>query len=203
MGGNRNTVADEKPHAVCVPFPAQGHITPMMKLAKVLHSKGFHVTFVNTEYNHRRLIRSRGSDAVAGLSGFRFATIPDGLPLSDADATQDQEALCYSTMTTCLPHLKKLLGELTDGVPPVTCLVADSIMSFSLDAAAELGVPCALFFAASACGYMGYHSFPFLIDEGLVPLKGIIGLQQSMFIVVCVILILPCLLWGAEQTKSN
>jgi hypothetical protein len=73
-------------------------------------------------------------------------------------------------MTTCLPHLKKLLGDLNnaDGVPPVTCLVADSIMSFSLDAAAELGVPCALFFAASACGYMGYHSFPFLIDEGLV-----------------------------------
>ncbi|XP_047076126.1 7-deoxyloganetin glucosyltransferase-like isoform X2 [Lolium rigidum] len=174
MGGNRNTVADEKPHAVCVPFPAQGHITPMMKLAKVLHSKGFHVTFVNTEYNHRRLIRSRGSGAVAGLSGFRFATIPDGLPPSDADATQDQEALCYSTMTTCLPHLKKLLGGLNnsaDGVPPVTCLVADSIMSFSLDAAAELGVPCALFFAASACGYMGYHSLPFLIDEGLVPLK--------------------------------
>ncbi|XP_047076125.1 7-deoxyloganetin glucosyltransferase-like isoform X1 [Lolium rigidum] len=182
MGGNRNTVADEKPHAVCVPFPAQGHITPMMKLAKVLHSKGFHVTFVNTEYNHRRLIRSRGSGAVAGLSGFRFATIPDGLPPSDADATQDQEALCYSTMTTCLPHLKKLLGGLNnsaDGVPPVTCLVADSIMSFSLDAAAELGVPCALFFAASACGYMGYHSLPFLIDEGLVPLKGIISLRQN------------------------
>ncbi|KAM0913172.1 hypothetical protein ACQ4PT_012317 [Festuca glaucescens] len=83
-----NTVAEEKPHAVCVPFPAQGHITPMMKLAKVLHSKGFHVTFVNTEYNHRRLIRCRGSDAVAGLSDFRFATIPDGLPPSDADATQ-------------------------------------------------------------------------------------------------------------------
>ncbi|KAM0886458.1 hypothetical protein ACQ4PT_029666 [Festuca glaucescens] len=158
MGGN--TAADEKPHAVCVPFPAQGHITPMMKLAKVLHSKGFHVTFVNTEYNHRRLIRSRGSDVVAGLSDFRFATIPDGLPLSDADATQDQEALCYSTMTACLPHLKKLLGDLNsaDGVPPVTCVVADSIMSFSLDGAAELGVPCAPFFAASACGYMGQRA---------------------------------------------
>ncbi|KAM0878267.1 hypothetical protein ACQ4PT_034992 [Festuca glaucescens] len=170
-----NTLADEKPHAVCVPFPAQGHITPMMKLARVLHSKGFHVTFVNTEYNHGRLIRSRGSDAVAGLSDFRFATIPDGLPPSDADATQDQESLCYSTMTTCLSHLKNLLGDMNraDGVPPVRCVVADSIMSFSLDAAAELGVPCALFFAASACGYMGYHNFLFLIDAGLTPLKDI------------------------------
>lgn len=78
----------EKPHAVCMPFPAQGHVIPMMQMAKVLHRKGFHITFVHTEYNRRRLIRSRGPDAVAGLPGFRFATIPDGLPPSDADSTQ-------------------------------------------------------------------------------------------------------------------
>jgi hypothetical protein len=59
---------DEKPHAVCVPFQTQGHITPVTKLAKVLHSKGFHLTLVNTEYNHRRLIGSHGPDVVAGLS---------------------------------------------------------------------------------------------------------------------------------------
>ncbi|KAL5556091.1 hypothetical protein UlMin_038327 [Ulmus minor] len=51
-----------KPHAVCVPFPAQGHVNPMMQLAKLLHAKGFHVTFVNTEFNHKRLIRSRGPE---------------------------------------------------------------------------------------------------------------------------------------------
>ncbi|KAF0929003.1 hypothetical protein E2562_011091 [Oryza meyeriana var. granulata] len=165
--------ADERPHAVCLPLPAQGHVTPMMKLAKVLHCKGFHVTFVNTEYNHRRLIRSRGPGAVAGLTGFRFATIPDGLPPSDADATQDPASLCYSTMTTCLPHFRNLLVDLnrTPGLPPVTCVVADNVMSFGIDAAKELGVPCALFWTASACGYMGYRHFRFFLDEGLSPLK--------------------------------
>ncbi|GJN21421.1 hypothetical protein PR202_gb08893 [Eleusine coracana subsp. coracana] len=165
--------AGDKPHAVCVPFPAQGHVTPMMKLAKVLYCKGFHVTFVNTEYNHRRLIRTRGPGAVAGLPDFRFATIPDGLPESDADATQDPAALCDSTMRTCLPHLTSLLARLNgmDGVPPVTCVVADNVMSFSVDAAREIGVPCALFWTASACGYMGYRHFQFLMDEGLAPLQ--------------------------------
>jgi hypothetical protein len=166
---------ENKPHAVCVPLPAQGHVTPMMKLAKVLYCKGFYVTFVNTEYNHRRLIRSRGPQTVAGLPGFRFATIPDGLPHLDADATQDPAALCDSTMKTCLPHLKGLLDRLNNngdaGVPPVTCVVADNVMSFGVDAAKEIGVPCLLFWTASACGYMGYRHFQFLMDEGLAPLK--------------------------------
>uniref|UniRef100_A0ACD5U1Z3 Uncharacterized protein n=1 Tax=Avena sativa TaxID=4498 RepID=A0ACD5U1Z3_AVESA len=168
-----NTPAGEKPHTVCVPLPAQGHVTPMMKLAKILHRKGFHVTFVNTEYNHRRLVRSRGPAAVAGLPNFRFATIPDGLPPSDADATQDPASLCYSTMNTCLPHPKKLLQDLngTAGVPPVTCVLGDNMMSFCVDAAEAVGVPCALFWTASASGYMGYRNFRFLMDEGLSPLK--------------------------------
>ncbi|KAG8059125.1 hypothetical protein GUJ93_ZPchr0002g23766 [Zizania palustris] len=166
--------AAEKPHAVCLPLPAQGHVTPMMKLAGVLYCKGFHITFVNSEYNHRRLIRSRGPGAVAGLPGFRFATIPDGLPESDADATQDPASLCYSTMTTCLPHFSGLLADLnrTPGIPKVTCVVADGVMSFGIDAAKELGVPCALFWTASACGYMGYRHFRFFLDEGLSPLEG-------------------------------
>ncbi|CAN6244849.1 unnamed protein product [Urochloa humidicola] len=145
----------------------------MMKLAKILRCKGFHITFVNTEYNHRRLIRSQGPAAVAGLPGFRFATIPDGFPESDADVTQDAVSICDSTMRTCGPHLTRLIQRLNDdnGVPPVTCVVADSVMSFGLDAAREAGVPCALFWTASACGYMGYRNFQFLIDEGLAPLK--------------------------------
>ena len=175
--------AGKKPHAVCLPFPAQGHITPMMKLAKVLYCKGFHITFVSTEYNHRRLIRSRGESAVAGLPGFRFATIPDGLPSSDADATQDPAALSYSTMTTCLPHFNNLLAGLgrVAGVPPVTCVVADNLMSFSVDAARELGVPCALFWTASACGYMGYRNFRPLIDQGIIALEGILICLQICF----------------------
>ncbi|KAG6417421.1 hypothetical protein SASPL_119579 [Salvia splendens] len=106
-----------KAHAVCVPFPAQGHVSPMLKLAKLLHHNGFFITFVNTDYNHRRLINSRGPAAVAGLPDFRFATIPDGMPPSDADSTQDFPSLCLSTSTTCLEPLCDLIQSLT---PPAT-----------------------------------------------------------------------------------
>ncbi|KAL0312412.1 UNVERIFIED_CONTAM: 7-deoxyloganetin glucosyltransferase [Sesamum radiatum] len=86
----------KKPHAVFVPFPAQSHITASLKLAKLLHHRGFHITFVNTEFNHNRLLKSKGSTFLENLPDFRFETFPDGLPPSDADATQSVPALCES-----------------------------------------------------------------------------------------------------------
>ncbi|TKW03666.1 hypothetical protein SEVIR_7G055800v4 [Setaria viridis] len=163
---------EQPPHAVCMPYPAQGHVTPMLKLAKLLHARGFHVTFVNTEFNHARLLRSRGAASLASVPGFRFAAIPDGLPPSDPDATQDIPALCYSTMTTCLPHFRSLLATLNAGTsPPVTCLVVDAVMSFGYDAAREIGVPIAALWTASACGFMGYRNYRGLVDRGLVPFR--------------------------------
>ncbi|MQM09189.1 hypothetical protein Taro_042057 [Colocasia esculenta] len=168
-------VGSEKPHAVCVPYPAQGHINPMMKLAKLLHARGFHITFVNTEYNHRRLLNSRGPTALDGLPDFRFHTIPDGLPPSDpADGTQHIPSLCKSTMNTCLPHFRDLLARLNEvqgEVPPVSCIVSDGIMSFTLDAAEELGVPEVLFWTTSACGFMAYIHYKDVVDKGLLPLQ--------------------------------
>ncbi|KAF8714912.1 hypothetical protein HU200_027448 [Digitaria exilis] len=174
MGSLAAYAAGDRPHVVCVPLPAQGHVTPMLKLAKVLHSRGFHVTFVNSEFNHRRLLRSRGAHALDGVPGFRFAAIPEGLPPSDADATQDVPSLCRATMETCLPHFRSLLAELNASgpdVPPVTCVVGDDVMSFTLEAAREIGVPCALFWTASVCGYMGYRYYRNLMDMGIFPLK--------------------------------
>ncbi|XP_060173249.1 7-deoxyloganetin glucosyltransferase-like [Lycium barbarum] len=165
----------KKPHAVCIPFPAQGHINPMLKLAKILQHKGFHITFVNTEYNHRRLLKSRGPNALDGFSSFRFETIPDGLPPSDADATQDVASLCESTTRTCLGPFKDLLAKLNDtytlNAPPVSCIVSDGCMSFTLDAAQELGVPEVLLWTTSACGFLGYMHYSTIIEKGYTPLK--------------------------------
>ncbi|RLM64304.1 UDP-glycosyltransferase 85A2-like isoform X1 [Panicum miliaceum] len=178
---------DTPPHVVCVPYPAQGHVTPMLKLAKLLHARGFHVTFVNTEFNHRRLLHSRGPNALDGVHRFHFAAIPDGLPPSDTNATQDVPALCYSTMTNCLPHLLSLLTRLGadssgSGAPPVTCLVVDGVMSFGYDAAREIGVPCAALWTASACGLAAYRHYRQLVERGLVPFKDEAQLADGVYL---------------------
>ncbi|RZB65945.1 7-deoxyloganetin glucosyltransferase-like [Glycine soja] len=173
----------EKLHAVCIPYPAQGHINPMLKLAKLLHVRGFHITFVNTEYNHKRLLKSRGSDSLNSVPSFQFETIPDGLSDNpDVDATQDVVSLSESTRRTCLTPFKNLLSKLNSAsdTPPVTCIVSDSGMSFTLDAAQELGIPDVILSTASACGYMCYMKYPRLVDMGLTHLKDSSYLENSI-----------------------
>nr|TKR99324.1 hypothetical protein D5086_0000197130 [Populus alba] len=121
---------------------------------------------------------SRGLDSLDGLPTFRFETIPDGLPPSDADSTQHVPSLCDSTKKSCLAPFRDLLSRLNNTssskVPPVTCIVSDSIMSFTLKAAQELGIPNVLFWTASVCGFMSYLQYRPLIEKGFVPLKDLL-----------------------------
>ncbi|GAB2271259.1 hypothetical protein Dimus_006101 [Dionaea muscipula] len=176
IGGAAASSGDDKkkPHAVCVPCPAQGHINPMLKLAKLLHFKGFHVTFVNTEFNHNRLLRTHGSRYLDGLPSFRFEAIPDGIPpADDIDSTQDVPSIFYYTDRECIGPFRELLARLNHDVctPPVTCIVSDMVMPFTLQAAEEIGVPEVMLWTASALGLLGYAQYPILVQKGLAPLK--------------------------------
>ncbi|XP_061356959.1 uncharacterized protein LOC133301349 [Gastrolobium bilobum] len=162
-----------KLHAVCVPFPAQGHVNPFMQFAKLLRCIGFHITFVNTEFNHNRLVKSLGPDFVKGLPDFRFETIPDGLPPSEKNATQDVPLLCDSTRKNCYEPLKELVRKLncSPDVPSVSCIIADGTMGFAGKVAKDLGIRELQFWTASGCGFVGYLQYDELVRRGILPFK--------------------------------
>nr|BAF49299.1 putative glycosyltransferase [Clitoria ternatea] len=163
---------ERKPHAVLTPFPCQGHINPMFNLAKLLHLKGFYITFVNTEYNHKRLLKSMGPNS---LQNIHLETIPDGLPLmeDEADVTQDIVSLCESITKNFLVPFRDLVFRLNDSglVPSVTCLVSDVCMAFTLQVAQQLELPNVILFPASASMLLSVSQFPALLNKGLIPLK--------------------------------
>ncbi|KAL9243821.1 hypothetical protein vseg_017663 [Gypsophila vaccaria] len=161
-------------HVVCIPYPAQGHITPMLTLAKLLHTHlKFHVTFVNTHHNHARLLSSRGTSSLDGLHSFQFRSIPDGLPPSDPNKTQHIPSLSRSTNETCHEPLKNLIGEVNEGgqFPKVSLVMSDCSMSFSLDVARELGIAFVWFWTNSCASFLGYANYRRLLDHRLVPAK--------------------------------
>ncbi|CAL5035010.1 unnamed protein product [Urochloa decumbens] len=93
------TASERRVHAVCMPYPAQGHVTPMLKLAKLLHARGFHVTFVNTEFNHRRLLRSRGAASLASVPEYAptcstLESMCSGVPMLSWPFFAEQQTNC-------------------------------------------------------------------------------------------------------------
>ncbi|KAF6175677.1 hypothetical protein GIB67_022679 [Kingdonia uniflora] len=157
------------PHAICIPLPVHGHITPMMQFAKLLYFRGIHITFVNTEFNHRHLLQSIGSDQLKGLPDFQFETISDGLPTSNRNATQDIPSLCSSTQKYLLAPLIDLVGKLKSlsVVPDVTCIVCDALMSTGIKAAKQLGLPEFHLWTSSVCSFMAVLQFRELVKRGL------------------------------------
>ncbi|KAJ9567993.1 hypothetical protein OSB04_003959 [Centaurea solstitialis] len=159
---------DKKPHVIFIPYPEQSHVKAMLKLAELLHRKGLQITFVNTEYIHKRLLDSAGHNFVHGSPDFQFETIPDGIPRSSED-DDGLELLLHSVETKFLAPFLELVTKLPT---PPTCIISDGFVSpFTVDAAEKLGIPIMLYWTLSACGFMGLYQIQSLIDKGLTPLQ--------------------------------
>ncbi|KAI3739471.1 hypothetical protein L2E82_29876 [Cichorium intybus] len=156
---------ESKPHVVFIPYPAQSHIKCMLKLARLLHHKGLHITFVNTEVNHKQLLKSGGPNSLDGEPGFQFETIPDGVP---EGTPEYMYAVSASILNNFLAPFLDLVGRLDS---PITSIIADGMMPFTVDAAEKLNVQIMHFWTFSACAFMGYYQAPNLIEKELIPLK--------------------------------
>ncbi|KAK7363126.1 hypothetical protein VNO77_05256 [Canavalia gladiata] len=164
----------QRPHVVCVPLPAQGHINPMLKLAKLLHLSGFCITFVHTRFNFDRLVKSCGPNTLKGLQDFRFETISDGLAPENERGILDLPELCTTMPVEGLRSFRDLIAKLvcsSSDAPPVTCIVSDGVMGFTLKVAQEFNIPEFMLFTPSACGMLGYLNFEELQKRGYFPLK--------------------------------
>ena len=162
----------------------------MLKFSKLLHHKGFHIIFVNTEFNHQHFLKSRGPNSLDGLSDFRFETIPDCLPPSNLNVTQDITSLCVSILQNFLAPFSDLLSKLnsaTSNIPPVTCIISDSFMPFTITTTRELGIPIVMFFTITACSLLGDMQLPTLKDKGIIPLKGLTNHKKTL-LKFCIIL---------------
>ncbi|KAF8713007.1 hypothetical protein HU200_028797 [Digitaria exilis] len=133
-----------RPHAVVVPYPGSGNINPALQLSKLLRRHGVFITFVVTEHNLRRVQAAEGAMA-GGCEGFRIEAIPDGMLDADRDGQDYDIGLSKATTKLFAAPLRDLVARLRGGdgggVPPVTCVLPTSLMSFALDVARELGVP--------------------------------------------------------------
>ncbi|KAM0941391.1 putative 7-deoxyloganetic acid glucosyltransferase [Dioscorea sansibarensis] len=177
-------------HVLIITFPAHGHVTPMLSLAKLLSFSGVFTTFVNTESFHRRLSGSGLTDR----RRLRFRAVPDPIT-GGGDEELDFLSSFFNSqelMRSCSTEAyKKLLTEdLAGEWPPVTCVIADSILDYAIDVPGEVGIPTLVFRTSSPCSAWAYASLRSLMDNGIVPfpeecdmdeiVKGVEGMEGVM-----------------------
>ncbi|KAK4833581.1 hypothetical protein QYF36_007582 [Acer negundo] len=106
------------PHVVMLPFPVQGHIRPMIKLAKLLNQAGSQVTFVNTDHNHTRLMSNADLITISSFHDrspkFLFRSIPvDNAPslLNSKELMDTLQVVASASCTWTYFHLSKLVEK--------------------------------------------------------------------------------------------
>ncbi|KAL9224260.1 hypothetical protein vseg_000316 [Gypsophila vaccaria] len=162
-------------HAICIAYPSQGHITPMLHLSKLLHSKGFHITFFNSLHNHSCVLQSRGPTALGGGLTFQFLTFSDGLPPSESGLPRPNLPLmrsleCHSD--GIFEEVIRKVRETSSGRPPVSVIICDPMLPFNLDAARELvDCPVVLFTPSTPSSFLAHSQSDTLLSRGILPFK--------------------------------
>ncbi|XP_073156064.1 UDP-glycosyltransferase 86A1-like [Henckelia pumila] len=174
----------EKPHAIMIAFPYQGHITPFVNLALKFASKGFTITFVHTHYIHHTISSSndhtktslQGTDffAQARESGLdiRYTTISDGFPLEFDRALHIKEF--WDAMLSDFPgRVDEFIGDMLKqpGYDGVSFLIADTFYSWPATIAFKYNLISVSFWTQPAAVFSVNYHLDLLIENGHFPLK--------------------------------
>ncbi|KAI0501142.1 hypothetical protein KFK09_016085 [Dendrobium nobile] len=138
-------------HILILPMPFQGHIMPLMEMTYHLIDAGFTVTFVNTDFNHRRLL-SAAPDGGAAFSNtnsrLRLLGISDGMG-SDEDR-KDVGLSCKLLPSGMSPGLESIVRAAAAEGRPIQWILADFNMAWAFALANQMGLRAAAFCPPSA-----------------------------------------------------
>ncbi|QHN83716.1 UDP-glycosyltransferase [Arachis hypogaea] len=164
------------PTVLAIPYPAQGHVNPLMIFSQKLAEYGCNIIFVNTEFIHEKVVSSinnnnNNNNNNNGSSSIKLVAIPDGL--EPEDDRSDLGELCMSMLRTMPSMLERLIEDvrLNDGVT-INCIVYDGIMGWASEVAKKMGINGALFWPASAALFALQYNIPKLIHDGIIDSQG-------------------------------
>ncbi|WCJ21867.1 UDP-Glycosyltransferase superfamily protein [Euphorbia peplus] len=166
---NEEEIRIHKSDVIAIPFPAQGHINPLLQFCKHLALKGLKVELII--FSDKPLYQTHHNFSNSAIN---IHTISHNLDFNSPDATQ-----CFQDRVS-----KELTGILANQETHTSCLLYDSVMPWVLDIAKQFGVAGASFFtqpcAASAVYYHVHQSYLKLpVQDQTVLLPGLPPLQAS------------------------
>ncbi|KAF7809874.1 UDP-glycosyltransferase 84B2-like [Senna tora] len=179
---------EEKSSVLMVSMAFQGHMNPMLRLAKILNSKGVRVTLATTEAVRHRMLKYNSNSTINNINSdnnpnqIELAFFSDGLS-PDFDRVTYAEEFFLSLEAQGPTNLSSLIGNLSRN--DFSCMIINPFMPWAIDVAHKLGIPCAILWIQASAVYSIYYRyyksinrFPNLEDpNGIVQLPGIPSLE--------------------------
>ncbi|XP_065878472.1 UDP-glycosyltransferase 83A1-like [Euphorbia lathyris] len=124
-------------HVVVVPYPAQGHVSPLMKFAYKLAENGIKVTFVNADFIHDKIMSALPQNFKHNIP-ITLVSISTG-PAPNHDDTIESIKSIASNMPC---NLQKLIENINrdNNDEHVSCVVADITAWWAIEVAERLGI---------------------------------------------------------------
>ncbi|XP_042493195.1 UDP-glycosyltransferase 82A1-like [Macadamia integrifolia] len=163
-----------RPKVVLVPYPAQGHVTPMVQMALALRCQGFDPVIVIPDFIHRRILSSSRLQQLQDDHGIVFMSIPSGL---DKNEPLNFFTIGFAMESNMPLHLEHIICRLSNGSDKedgvVACVIVDLVASWAIEVANRCGVHVAGFWPAMLATYHLITSIPDMIKVGLIDDFGI------------------------------
>lgn len=163
----------QKPHAIFVAYPLQGHVIPSVHLAVKLASKGMTVTFINTHAVHHQTAKAQhdeiGPDIFAAVreSGLdiRYTTVSDGLPVG-FDRSLNHDQFMAALLHVFSAHVEEMVTQIVRSGEKVHCLIADTFFVWPSKIAKKFGLLYVSYWTEPALVFSLYYHLDLLRING-------------------------------------
>ncbi|CAK8564511.1 unnamed protein product [Lathyrus sativus] len=154
-------------HILLVSYPAQGHITPLLRLGKCLAAKGFSVIFTTSEKAGKTMRTANNiTDKLAIPIGDGSLTFDF---FDDDDATILDLDYHARVELSGRNFISEMIKNHADSKKPISCIINNPFFAWVSDVAAQHHIPCALSWIHSSAVFAAYYNYV----HNLVPFPSI------------------------------
>lgn len=153
-----------KKHLLFFPLPLQGHITPILQLADILHrsSDSFSITVIHTRFNAPNPLH---------YPHFTFRPIDDGLSEADTSGLSVFD-LAYLINRRCLEPFTSCLNELfSSGSDDYAALISDPAFHFTRDVAERFGLKRFVLRTSGVANFRIFTMLSMFLEKGYLPMQ--------------------------------
>ncbi|KAF5179527.1 Glycosyltransferase [Thalictrum thalictroides] len=154
---------DQQLHFIMFPLMAQGHMIPMVDMARLFAQRGVNITIVTTPLNTLRFKTVIDREIQAGLPirllQLQFPTsevgLPEGCENYDTLPSRDMVMKFFAAITMLQEPLEQAIKEMD---PMPSCIVSDMLFPWTNDTANKFDIPRLIFHGVSCFSLLCSHN---------------------------------------------